>query len=435
MTDSTPLVLQDDFDPGLAYSTYRLRKFSFYLAGLTAFFASLSFMVMAYAGSSLFDDWTLQQTFYGLIGVGIVATVTLFQLTLYSSSELKREKWVAFAMMAVAISFAIITETGGGMQREEARVEVRSSNSISMQGVKKAIEQASSNLTSNPYQPALENAYKALSEAEYELGRCNRHASIGQWRVDRCVTYESQRIASNKRLVSRLTNQEKEIKRDSLATMDALFSTAKQYERDDQFHMAIVRALKTTLNTTFDIASLVLFLTTVCIFEVALHYLGRRYVDAREALLAHGYDLVRFMRRTPRRLKHAADKQIENKKETIAQLAGQDSTRAIEQSTKREPEVVPSTVLHNEQTLYQVIRELVITQELAPNVRALKRAMKKGGHFSDDIIRQQKAEEILDTLHCDTLMNLRILLPNPAYTPGGLKCPKYVLNPAIVESV
>jgi hypothetical protein len=423
----------DGFDPGLAYNTYRLRKFAFFIAGVTAFFASLSFMVAVYAGSSLFSEWTGQQLFYGLVGAGIVATVTMFQLTLYSSSEFNNRSWTIFVMTAVAVSFAIITETGGGMQREDARMEARSSQSISMKSLQKTIDQTSENLSNNPYQSVLEEAYKAQSNAEYELSRCGRHASIGQWRIDRCVDYETRLIESNKRLIVRLLNQSEDAKHSSIETMSTLLDTARDLERDESFHIALIRAIKSALDISGDIASFILFLTTICIFEIALHYLGRRYAEARDLLLFHGYDLVRVFRVMPKQLAQTSQQQIRNKKETIKELSVNNSGT--------QPNPIPtlttsddaSTVHHTEENLYDIIKDLIISQQLAPNVRALKAAMKKGGYFSDDIIRQRRAEEILDTLHCDTYDGLRVLLPNPEYSKSGIKKPKYILNEGLFE--
>lgn len=422
------------FDPGLAYSTYRLRKFAFFIAGITAFFASLSFMVAVYAGSSLFSEWTGQQLFYGLIGAGIVATVTMFQLTLYSSSEFNNRSWAMFAMTAVAVSFAIITETGGGMQREDARMEVRSSQSMSMKSLQKTINQTGQNLSNNPYQNVLEEAYKAQSNAEYELSRCDRHSSIGQWRVDRCIDYETKLIESNKRLIVRLLNQSQEAKHASVDTMNALLKSARELERDESFHIALIRAMKSAFAITADMASLILFLTTVCIFEIALHYLGRRYAESRDLLLFHGYDLIRVFRVMPKQLAQTSQQQIENEKETFKELSVNNSetrTNSIPTPTINSD---ASTVLHAEENLYEIIKDLIISQQLDPNVRALKAAMKKGGYFSDDIIRQERAEEILDTLHCDTHDGLRVLLPNPEYTKTGIKRPKYILNKALFET-
>lgn len=433
---STPIQPQvyNGFDPGLAYSTYRMRKFSFIIAGVTAFFASLSFMVAAYTGSGSFGEWTGQQIFYGMIGVGIVATVTLFQLTLYSSSEHKVKKWVLVAMTAAAICFAIITETGGGMQREDARVEARSSKSISMQGVQKAIDQTSTNLASNPYQKALEQAYESQSKAEFELSRCSRHINVGQWRVDRCVEYETRLIESNKRLIVRLINQGEAAKQTTVQTMTTLFEKAKGFERDDAFHLALVRAIKTTLDISFDAASLILFMGIVCIFETALHYLGRRYADSRDALLLHGYDVVTILRGVPRRLQQLPKQQIENKKETISKLPVNTDTPFPNKQKRANIRSYQSTVLQEDRPLYEVIKDLVVSEKLAPNVRALKAALKKGGHFSDDIIRQEMSEDILDTLHCDTYLGFRVLLKNQKFTEDGQKVPRYLLNEAISES-
>ena len=425
----------DGFDPGLAYSTYRQRRFAFFIAGVTAFFASLSFMVAAYAGSSLFSEWTGQQLFYAMIGVGIVATVTLFQLALYSSSEAKRNKWVVFAMTAVAICFAVVTETGGGMQREDARVEARSSQSLSMQSVQKVIDQTGDNLSANPYQKALEKAYQSQSNAEYELSRCGRHSSVGQWRVDRCIDYETRLIESNKRLIVRLINQSEAAKNSSVETMSTLLKTAKQLERDESFHIALIRAIKTLFNISFDMASLILFLTTVCIFETALHYQGRSYAESRDLLLFHGYDLVRTFRATPRKLARTSDLQIENRKETIKELSVNKSETKPNQIPALKASNTKSTVHGEEENLYGVIKDLIITQQLAPNVRALKVAMKKAGYFSDDIIRQKRAEEMLDTMHCDTFKGFRVLLPNKPDESIGIKRPKYILNEAIIKYI
>ena len=270
----------------------------FKLAAFAAFIASSFFVVGYFAGSLQVHQWTLEQWLHGLIlGVPFTATLTMFQYFLYSSGN-KKAAYSSALSFVVAAGFGIMTEIGQGMERQEYRVHQRSLESPVLQSALKAIENST-----NPVMvlPLNRDAVSKLAQHRYELARCDRHLKThGQWRVDKCVNYEQERIARYQALVdSDSVYREQQLSAQAGQTAQ-LLQTAKQLERDEKHYHAFIRFLHSLFGfSTYLSANFLLSLLLVMAFEYAFHYLGNFERDTKAALRLRGYEVKRFQQKPP----------------------------------------------------------------------------------------------------------------------------------------
>ena len=270
----------------------------FKLAAFAAFIASSFFVVGYFAGSLQVQTWNTEQWLHGLVlGVPFTATLTMFQYFLYSSGN-KKAAYSSALSFIVAAGFGIMTEIGQGMERQENRVHERSLQSPVLQSALKAIENSTAPST---VRPVSRDAVEKLAYHQYELARCDRHRKThGQWRVDKCVNYEQQRIARYQAVVdSQSLRQQQELSAQAGKTAQ-LLQTAKQLERDEKHYHAFIRFLHSLLGfDTYLSANFILSLLLVMAFEYAFHYLGNFERDTKAALRIRGYEVKRFRAKPP----------------------------------------------------------------------------------------------------------------------------------------
>lgn len=271
----------------------------FKLAAFAAFTASSFFVVGYFAGSLQVSRWDTEQWLYGLVlGVPFTATLTMFQYFLYSSGH-KKAAYSSLLAFVVAAGFGIMTEIGQGMERQENRVHQRSLDSPVLHSALQAIENSGAAIATLPVN---RDAVAKLAHHQYELTRCQRHLKThGQWRVDKCVNYEQERIARYQALVdSDSLHREQQLSAQAGQTAQLLHS-AKQLERDEKHYHAFIRFLYSLFGfSSYLSANFLLSLLLVMAFEYAFHYLGNFERDTKAALRLRGYEVKRFRAKPPK---------------------------------------------------------------------------------------------------------------------------------------
>ena len=274
----------------------------FKLAAFAAFIASSFFVVGYFAGSLQINTWDTEQWLHGLIlGVPFTATLTMFQYFLYSSGN-KNAAYSSALSFVIAAGFGIMTEIGQGMERQENRVHQRSLDSPVLQSALKAIENSNVSLNALPMST---EAAENLAQHQYELTRCNRHLKThGQWRVDKCVTYEQKRIARYQASVDTQAIQQQQVLSAQAGKTAELMQAAKQLERDEKHYHAFIRFLHSLFGlSSYLSANFLLSLLLVMAFEYAFHYLGNFERDTKAALRLRGYEVKRFRAKPPKQLR------------------------------------------------------------------------------------------------------------------------------------
>lgn len=271
------------FNAGIAYAMFKTRQRAFYVAGMTAFLMSAYFVVGYMVGNLQFWAWNQEQWASALPGLGITFAMTAFQGIMYSSSHHHPAKWTRLLAVGVAVGFAFLTEIGQGMERDNLRMETKSLESPTLQAILKNLE--ASHTAGQAYSNDLQDAQARLNGCLEKLH--NRQ-------IDHCVHSQGRLDAVKQAIV--MANEARTTR--SLA----LANTAKTMERDENNYHPLVNLMRQSFGVSGIVASFSVSLLIICCFEYAFHYLSKRYAEARDYLLEHGYDTTRTIRQPPRHL-------------------------------------------------------------------------------------------------------------------------------------
>ena len=317
------------FNAGLAYAEYKQRQLSFIIAAITAFLMSAYFVVGYFAGHLRIMEWDGSQWAQAIPSVGLVAVMTAYQFFLYSKGDNAGGKTATIVAVCVAVGFSLLSEIGQGMERDNIRMETKSQESPTYKAVIAAIG-GSAGASYNPYSADLQTA-------EMKLAQCQ--ARLAQGKEKHCDGAAARVEAVNKMIASgNASDQAKAL---------ALASTAKTMERDEKNYHPLVNFIREVFGAGGTVASFLLSLTLISMFEYAFHYLGGQFSAAREYLLAHGYDVTRKLRQPPRQFDGSISTYADRKDES-APLAAFNSARMtvgeyaqkVEQGLKASPEII-----------------------------------------------------------------------------------------------
>lgn len=282
------------------YSELKTRQIYFDIATFTAFLASSLFIVGFFAGNIKFWTWTADQWPYGVLGVLITLAVTGFQRTLYSQGATTKEElkenlaagrkmtWFAFFL---SFAFGMMTEVGGGMEREEARMLDKSVSSPVFQSLMDNIGNITGTIGDNPYADRIARAGQIKAAHVLELGRCNRHASKGPKRVERCEVYEQKKIDAQDAKIRSYNQMAAGADSQRGNALTETMAQAKSFERDESNHHPLVKLFKGWFSISPIFASFLLSALIIGVFEFAFHYQGKCLAEIRNQFLEAGYDL------------------------------------------------------------------------------------------------------------------------------------------------
>ncbi|WML90850.1 hypothetical protein RCF98_00510 [Thiothrix lacustris] len=338
------------FNAGLAYAEYKQRQLAFVIAAITAFLMSAYFVVGYFAGHLRIMEWDGSQWAQAIPSVGLVAVMTAYQFFLYSKGDNAGGKTATIVAVCVAVGFSLLSEIGQGMERDNIRMETKSQESPTYKAVVAAIG-GSAGASYNPYSADLQNA-------EMKLAQCQ--ARLAQGKERHCDGSTARVEAVNKMIASgNASDQAKAL---------ALASTAKTMERDESNYHPLVTFIRDVFGAGGTVASFLLSLTLISMFEYAFHYLGGQFSAAREYLLAHGYDVTRKLRQPPRQFDGSistyADRKDESAplaafapladsaKQTVSEFAAK-----VEQGLKASPEIIATEYARADYANKQVLAD------------------------------------------------------------------------------
>ena len=273
------------------YSELVKRERYFKIATFTAFLASSLFVVGFFAGNIKFWTWDSDQAPYGILGILITLAVTGFQRTLYSQGDAKKGKYATIFAFFLSFSFGMMTEVGGGMEREEARMIDKSISSPVFQGIMSNIGSISGTIGSNPYASNIAEAEATKAVHVLELNRCDRHSALGAKRVERCRVYEQKKIDAQQSKIAAYKQMASGADTQRSTALTESLSQAKSFERDEQNHHPLVKFIKDRFTIPAIFASFILSALIIGVFEYAFHYQGSAVAELRNLFINAGYDL------------------------------------------------------------------------------------------------------------------------------------------------
>lgn len=355
------------FNAPLAYSDYKAKYAAFLVAAVTAFLASAYFTIGYFAGHLRVYEYGYTEWLNFLVGFGITLALTLFQYFLYSRDKGKHGGKAAIAATVVAVCFGLLSEIGQGMERDEARMLARSSQS----GTYKALLGALTNAPAakiNPYAGQ-------LAEAERKLTQCRELLSKGK--TPHC-NGDAQRVES---LKASSASAESTAASTSLALVDK----SREMERDERNYHALVNLAKTTLGISAIVASFLVSLTIVGFFEYAFHHLGHNFADAKELLLSNGYDTSRKVRTPPRKIDSTDNTPYSAPISAFvdsSKLSVKDYAEKAEEALKRAPENIAMSLAktqHHSEQFYKGVADKLSKDDFKRNLlKTAKQLILKG---------------------------------------------------------
>ncbi|WP_287600606.1 hypothetical protein [Thiothrix sp.] len=271
------------FNAGIAYSDFLKIRVAYIIAAITAFLMSSYFVVGYFAGHLRVWEWDASQWAQALPSLGLVGVMTAYQYFLYSQGDTEGGKKATWVAVAVAVAFSLLSEIGQGMERDNIRMETKSQQSPTYLATLEAIKGATG-ASYNPYAADLQAAQMKLAQCQQRMAQGKeKHCEGSKARVDAV----NQMIAT-----SNESSQQRAL---------ALAGTAKTMEKDESNYHPLVNFIRETLGASGTVASFLLSLTMIAMFEYAFHYLGGLYAKLRAILMQHGYDTTRRLRQPPRR--------------------------------------------------------------------------------------------------------------------------------------
>lgn len=249
-------------------------KVGFLIAGLSAFLTMSFFIIQFFAGADIgdFENWSGVQWFYAFLGALLSASITGFQLFLFASGQTRQ----AVFSVVVAVVFGVFCEVSATMEREQAAVKYKSSQSEVYKASVAAIGSLSgANATLSPAQVALADAKVKLK----------------QWQTDG-KKHSAKSVENLKLKIASLEAQATMSVTQQAGLLQETIKTAKELEQDEANHAQMIR-LFMSFGLSAVWASFFFSLIIIGVFEYAFHYMGQRLVLLKNALHLLGYDTAR----------------------------------------------------------------------------------------------------------------------------------------------
>ncbi len=284
--------------PAELWANLRTGKFWFIVAAITAFAASSIFSVTYFVGGNLdVSTWSNEHYYNAALGIGITATVTGFQYYLYSIKS-NDAKYLTMLAVAIAVFFGMFSEISHSLNREDAAVSWKSQQSPVFQALLEKLS-APANLNIG-VESRIASAQAELADAQYELSRCDRHASKGQKRVERCEVYETKRIHQAEGTIAGYQAQMQTKINANQQHQDKQLETAREMEHDEAKHYSMIRLLMQTFGISAIAASFLFSLIIIGTFEFAFHFVGGYVNDVKLALHNLGYETGKYKKMPPK---------------------------------------------------------------------------------------------------------------------------------------
>lgn len=239
-----------------------------------------AFAVQFFAGADDPSTWTKSQTIYAIIGCVMTLAITLAQKALYSSIHTSK---AGLLITFLILLFVIFSEIATSSERTDLLVKHRSESSQVYQGVVSEINRPTA--PANVNTAGLASAQAELADAQYELSRCDRHASKGAARVERCQVYEEKRIAKAEGRIRGISRQNEVMANSAIQLKMQMVDKAKELQYDDNQNPAIIKFLKAVFGGEILYSVIFASLILVVAFESAFHFAGTRRAVIRHAML------------------------------------------------------------------------------------------------------------------------------------------------------
>lgn len=323
------------------------------LCALGGFLLTANYAITYMSGSDIrfLASWGMYEWLGAMLGLVVTTAITGVQVVLYANPTHHR---AGMLVTFLVICFALFSEIGSPMEKEEMKVAQRSENSATYKAVVGAIQGGNLGSLPSAYSGVMATAKAKLSQHQLELGRCNRHKSKGQKRVERCELYEKKQIAFYQAQVDSYSENMKQEAQQNQATQLAMVAEAKKLEHNTDKHSGLIKFVKESLATTYLSAMMLASLILIVAFESGFHFAGSRAAVLKAALIRLGNQDIIYRSELKRRRKaeHFSAKTVsDTPSDTSTNTAKQSYPRGQDQAETAKKKLVDTASQRTESTV------------------------------------------------------------------------------------
>jgi len=428
------------------------------IAAIAAFLASSFFVVKYFAGGEMTPEtWTAEQWLNAFLGLGITAVITAAQAFLYQSGFKGHAAAIA---TFVVVFFGVFSEVSQSMEREDATVRERSTNSQVFQAALGSINQLTH--TASSMTPQQERLAEARAHLDYWVDLKAQKQDDAQSSRYSMRTIE-RNLVEYQRQVDLLQQQVAMQADNRKSALSSAIAQAKALEYDEDKHYAMIRLIGDFLGVTAIWASFIFSIIIIGTFEYAFHFVGTYVADHKAALMLVGRDTQGNAIRTaaaalqaeqasdqgtklrdeyldwvsPER-RHAASVPDTQTNSSKVDLSKQPRNAEWPAAKAQGDNVHDLTQKRFYKLIYTEVRNMILNGEIKPTIRPVTEAVTDIIKRKADLLgikasmmgkpqRQHIAESILAGLEQETIVERN--------TQGGVGKPKYVLADKYAQAV
>jgi len=384
-----------------------------WICALGGFLLTANYAVTYMSGSDMrfMMSWGIYEWLGALLGLVVTTAITGVQVVLYASPSHHR---AGVLVTFLVVCFALFSEIGSPMEKEEMKVAQRSENSATYKAVVSAIKGSVGGSQASAYSARLAEAKANKSQHEFELGRCSRHASKGQKRIDRCVTFEKKKVAFYQAKIDSYRESMKLESQGNQTSQLALVGEAKSLEHNTDKHSGLIKFVKESLATSYLSAMMLASLILIVAFESGFHFAGSRAAVLKAALMKQGNkDIVYraelkrnrkadyFRSRTASiRKKHETSR--DSKDKAVRDTQTDRPPESVERVENTVPDTVQSTVSEQSSTVRVQSNSHDTVSDTEPRTEAdtvALRTVKQSSNHDDSLKLDKIYQELVQAIH------------------------------------
>lgn len=243
------------------------------LFAIGAFLMSLFFLVDVWVGGlTTYQQWDTVKWVMFAVAMVVTAALTMGQHATYDSGL--SSNLFTWAKAAV-IAFALFSEISQTMERENSGAQQRGMDTEEYKTATGTASLPSISTAATVMAPAyVQDAQREKAAAMVELGRCDRHASKGAARVEKCRTFEQTRIDEAQAIITGY-KEDREIAAKALQTTSvAMLDKAKEIRTSEDNHKSMIRFISELLGVKSIFGAFLFAVLIIAPFELMFYSMG-----------------------------------------------------------------------------------------------------------------------------------------------------------------
>lgn len=243
------------------------------LFAVGAFLMSLFFLVDVWVGGlTSYQQWDTVKWVMFAVAMVVTAALTMGQHATYDSGL--NSRLFTWAKAAV-IAFALFSEISQTMERENSGAQQRGMETEEYKAATGTASLPSIASAATVMAPAyVQEAQREKAAAMVELGRCDRHASKGAARVEKCRTFEQTRADEAQAVIDGYREDRNSAAQALQTTSVAMLDKAKELRTSEDNHKSMIRFISELLGVKAIFGAFLFAVLIIAPFELMFYAMG-----------------------------------------------------------------------------------------------------------------------------------------------------------------